>query len=111
MVKTSSGLTSKIEIILITNGYKDESTSRKDIETGKAMASRSYEFAILVLAEPLPMTKTVELIWGNHLAEAVRNNEPVFSIGCSSYDSTRKKDQRPRLLEAKMTVTLEVASS
>jgi hypothetical protein len=48
------------------------------------------------------MTNSVELVKADQLADVIRNQEPVYSIGYSSYDSTRKKDQRPRQLEAKM---------
>ena len=102
IVKTSSGRTALVEKLLIAKGYKDRSISQQDIAAGKAVVSRSNDFAILVLAEPIPMTRTVELIKPNQLSEVIRNKEPVFSIGYSSYDSTRKKDQRPRQLEAVM---------
>ncbi len=102
IVKTSSGQTALVERLLIAKGYKDRSVSREDILAGKAVVSRSNDFAILVLAEPIPMTRTVELIKPDQLSEIIRNKEPVFSIGYSSFDSTRKKDQRPRQLEAVM---------
>jgi hypothetical protein len=101
-VNTSSGKKVKLERILLAPGFKERSVSREAIEAGKAVASRSNDFAILILAEPLPMTNSVELFTANQLAEVIRSQEPVYSIGYSSYDSTRKKDQRPRRLEAKM---------
>ena len=101
-VKTSSGRTSKVEKLLIAKGYKDRSVSQEEIAAGRAVASRSNDFAILVLAEPLPFTRPVELIKADQLPEVIKNKEAVYSIGYSSYDSTRKKDQRPRQLEAMM---------
>jgi len=101
-VNTSSGKKVKLERILLAPGFKERSVSQEAIASGKAVASRSNDFAILILAEPLPMTNSVELFTANQLAEVIRSQEPVYSIGYSFYDSTRKKDQRPRRLEAKM---------
>jgi len=101
-VNTSSGKRVKLERILLAPGFKERSVSQEAIAAGKAVASRSNDFAILILAEPLPMTNSVELFTANQLAEVIRSQEPVYSIGYSFYDSTRKKDQRPRRLEAKM---------
>jgi hypothetical protein len=101
-VNTSSGKKVKLERILLAPGFKERSVSREAIEAGKAVLSRSNDFAILILAEPIPMTNSVELFNANQLAEVLRSQEPVYSIGYSSYDSTRKRDQRPRRLEAKM---------
>ena len=101
-VNTSSGKKVKLERILLAPGFKERSVSREAIDAGKAVLSRSNDFAILILAEPIPMTKSVELVKADQLADVIRNQEPVYSIGYSSYDSTRKKDQRPRQLEAKM---------
>jgi hypothetical protein len=101
-VNTSSGKKVKLERILLAPGFKERSVNQEAIAAGKAVASRSNDFAILILAEPLPMTNSVELFTANRLAEVIRSQEPVYSIGYSSYDSTRKKDQRPRRLEAKM---------
>jgi hypothetical protein len=101
-VNTSSGKKVKLERILLAPGFKERSVSREAIEAGKAVLSRSNDFAILILAEPIPMTNSVELFSANQLAEVLRSQEPVYSIGYSSYDSTRRRDQRPRRLEAKM---------
>jgi len=101
-VNTSSGKKVKLERILLAPGFKERSVSQEAIAAGKAVLSRSNDFAILILAEPLPMSNNVELFTANQLAEVIRSEEPVYSIGYSSYDSTRKKDQRPRRLEAKM---------
>jgi hypothetical protein len=101
-VNTSSGKKVKLERILLAPGFKERSVSREAIEAGKAVLSRSNDFAILILAEPIPMTNSVELFNANQLAEVLRSQEPVYSIGYSSYDSTRRRDQRPRRLEAKM---------
>ena len=101
-VNTSSGKKVKLERILLAPGFKERSVSREAIDAGKAVLSRSNDFAILILAEPIPMTKSVELVKADQLADVIRNQEPVYSIGYSSYDSSRKKDQRPRQLEAKM---------
>ena len=101
-VNTSSGKRVKLERILLAPGFKERSVSREAINAGKAVLSRSNDFAILILAEPIPMTKTVELIKADQLANVIRSNEPVYGIGYSSFDSTRRKDQRPRQLEAKM---------
>ena len=101
-VNTSAGKRVKLERILLAPGFKERSVSREDIAAGKAVLSRSNDFAILILAEPIPMTNTVELIKADQLANVIRSKEPVYGIGYSSYDSTRRKDQRPRQLEAKM---------
>ena len=101
-VNTSSGKKVKLERILLAPGFTERLTSREAIEAGKAVLSRSNDFAILILAEPIPMTNSVELLKADQLANVIRNQEPVYSIGYSSYDSIRKKDQRPRQLEAKM---------
>jgi len=101
-VNTSSGKKVKLERILVAPGFKERSVSREDIAAGKAVLSRSNDFAILILAEPIPMTNNVELIKADQLANVLRNQESVYGIGYSSFDSTRKKDQRPRQLEAKM---------
>ena len=101
-VNTSSGKRVKLERILLAPGFKERLISREAINAGKAVLSRSNDFAILILAEPIPMTNTVELIKADELANVIRSNEPVYGIGYSSFDSTRRKDQRPRQLEAKM---------
>ena len=101
-VNTSSGKKVKLEHILLAPGFKERSVSREAIEAGKAVLSRSNDFAILILAEPIPMTSSVELIKADQLADVLRSQEPVYSIGYSSSDNTRKKDQRPRQLQAKM---------
>jgi hypothetical protein len=101
-VNTSSGKKVKLERILLAPEFKERSVSREAIDAGKAVLSRSNDFAILILAEPIPMTSSVELLKADQLAEVLRSQEPVYSIGYSSSDSTRKKDQRPRQLQAKM---------
>jgi hypothetical protein len=101
-VNTSSGKRVKLERILLAPGFKERSISREDIAAGKAVLSRSNDFAILILSEPIPMTNSVELIKADQLANVIRSNEPVYGIGYSSFDSTRRKDQRPRQLQAKM---------
>ena len=101
-VNTSSGKRVKLERILLAPGFKERSVSREAIDSGKAVLSRSNDFAILILAEPIPMTNTVELIKAEQLASVISNKEAVYGIGYSSFDSTRRKDQRPRQLEAKM---------
>ena len=101
-VNTSSGKKVKLDRILLASGFKERSVSREAIDAGKAVLSRSNDFAILILAEPIPMTNSVELIKADQLADVLRNQELVYSIGYSSFDSTRKKDQRPRQLQAKM---------
>lgn len=101
-VNTSSGKRVKLERILLAPGFKERSVSREAIDAGKAVLSRSNDFAILILAEPIPMSNTVELIKAEQLANVISNKETVYGIGYSSFDSTRRKDQRPRQLEAKM---------
>ena len=101
-VNISSGKKVKLERILLAPGFKERSVSQEEIAAGRVVASRSNDFAILVLAEPLPFTRPVELIKADQLSEVIKNKEAVYSIGYSSYDSTRKKDQRPRQLEAMM---------
>ena len=83
-------------------GFKDRIVTKESIAAGNSVLSRSNDFAILILKDPLPMTQRVDLIKNNELLDIIRNQEPVYSIGYSSYDNTRKKDQRPRQLQAKM---------
>jgi hypothetical protein len=101
-VNNSSGQRSKVDKILMAPGFKDRIVTKESIAAGNSVLSRSNDFAILILQEPLPMTQKVDLIKSNDLLDIIRNQEPVYSIGYSSYDNTRKKDQRPRQLEAKM---------
>ena len=101
-VNNSSGQRSRVDKILMAPGFKDRLVTKESIAAGNSVGSRSNDFAILILAEPLPMTQKVDLIKINDLSDIIRNQEPVYSIGYSSYDKTRKKDQRPRQLEAKM---------
>ena len=101
-VNNSSGQRSRVDKILMAPGFKDRLVTKESIAAGNSVGSRSNDFAILILAEPLPMTQKVDLIKINDLSDIIRNQEPVYSIGYSSYDNTRKKDQRPRQLEAKM---------
>jgi hypothetical protein len=101
-VNNSSGQRSKVDKILMAPGFKDRIVTKESISAGNSVLSRSNDFAILILQAPLPMTQKVDLIKINDLSDIIRNQEPVYSIGYSSYDNTRKKDQRPRQLEAKM---------
>lgn len=101
-VNTSSGKRSKVDRILMAKGFKDRVITQESIASGTSVTSRSNDFAILILAEPLPMTNAVDLIKPDQLADILLNQEPVYSVGYSSYDNTRKKDQKPRQLQAKM---------
>jgi secreted trypsin-like serine protease len=101
-VNNSSGQRSKVDKILMSPGFKDRIVTKESIAAGNSVLSRSNDFAILILQNPLPMTQKVDLIKSNDLLDIIRNQEPVYSIGYSSYDNTRKKDQRPRQLQAKM---------
>ena len=101
-VNNSSGQTSKVDKILMAPGFKDRIVTKESIAAGNSVSSRSNDFAILILKDPLPMNQKVDLIKNNELLDIIRNQEPVYSIGYSSYDNTRKKDQRPRQLQAKM---------
>jgi hypothetical protein len=101
-VNNSSGQRSKVAKILMAPGFKDRIITKESIAAGSSVLSRSNDFAILILQDPLPMTQKVNLIKSDELLDIIRNQETVYSIGYSSYDSTRKKDQRPRQLEAKM---------
>ena len=101
-VNNSSGQRSKVDKILMAPGFKDRIVTKESIAAGNSVLSRSNDFAILILKDALPMTQKVDLIKGNELLDIIRNQEPVYSIGYSSYDNTRKKDQRPRQLQAKM---------
>jgi hypothetical protein len=101
-VNNSSGQSSKVDKILMSPGFKDRIVTKESIAAGNSVLSRSNDFAILILQEPLPMTQKVDLIKSNDLFSIISNQEPVYSIGYSSYDNTRKKDQRPRQLQAKM---------
>jgi secreted trypsin-like serine protease len=101
-VNNSSGQRSKVDKILMAPGFKDRIVTKESIAAGNSVLSRSNDFAILILKDPLPMTQRVDLIKNNELLDIIRNQEPVYSIGYSSYDNTRKKDQRPRQLQAKM---------
>ena len=101
-VNSSSGKRSRVERIILAKGFKDRVVTRESIASGNSIASRSNDFAIIILKDPLPMTQKVDLIKSNELSSIISNQEPVYSIGYSSYDNTRKKDQRPRQLEAKM---------
>ena len=101
-VNNSSGQKSKVDKILMSPGFKDRIVTKESIAAGNSVLSRSNDFAILILKDPLPMTQKVDLIKNNELLDIIRNQDPVYSIGYSSYDNTRKKDQRPRQLEAKM---------
>lgn len=108
-VTNSSGRKVKVEKLLVASGFKDRSFTQKDIAEGKAVASRLNDFAIVILAEPLPMTKTVELITPEQLEEAIRNTETVYSMGYSFFDNRRIVDGRARQLQAKL-VTKEFAN-
>ena len=101
-VNNSSGQRSRVDKILMAPGFKDRLITKESIAAGNSVLSRSNDFAILILKDPLPMTQRVDLIKNNELLDIIRNQEPVYSIGYSSYDNTRKKDQRPRQLQAKM---------
>lgn len=101
-VNNSSGQRSKVDKILMSPGFKDRIVTKESIAAGNSVLSRSNDFAILILKDALPMTQKVDLIKVNDLLDIIQNQEPVYSIGYSSYDNTRKKDQRPRQLEAKM---------
>ena len=101
-VNNNSGQRSRVDKILMAPGFKDRIVTKESIAAGNSVLSRSNDFAILILKDPLPMTQRVDLIKNNELLDIIRNQEPVYSIGYSSYDNTRKKDQRPRQLQAKM---------
>ena len=101
-VNNNSGQRSRVDKILMAPGFKDRIVTKESIAAGNSVLSRSNDFAILILKDPLPMTQKVDLIKNNELLDIIRNQEPVYSIGYSSYDNTRKKDQRPRQLQAKM---------
>ena len=101
-VNNSSGQKSKVDKILMSPGFKDRIVTKESIASGNSVLSRSNDFAILILKDPLPMTQKVDLIKNNEILDIIRNQDPVYSIGYSSYDNTRKKDQRPRQLQAKM---------
>lgn len=101
-VNNSSGQRSKVDKILMAPGFKDRIVTKESIAAGNSVLSRSNDFAILILKDALPMTQKVDLIKVNELLEIIRNQETAYSIGYSSYDNTRKKDQRPRQLEAKV---------
>ena len=101
-VNTSYGKKVMVKQILMAKGFKDRIITKESIASGTSVTSRSNDFAILILSEPIPMTNTVELIKAEDLPSILNSQEPVYSVGYSSYDNTRKKDQRPRQLEAKM---------
>ena len=102
VLTTSSGRKVKVEKLLISPGYRDRVFTPKDISEGKAIASRLSDFAVLILSEPIPMTKPVELLKPEQVEEVIRNSEPVYSIGYSYFDSSRTRDGRGRQLQAKM---------
>lgn len=101
-IYTSSGLKVKVSQVLIAKGFMERSVSREAILAGNTVSSRSNDFAILILSEPIAMSNNVELIKQDQLSEIVKSKEPVYSIGYSYFDSTRVRDQRPRKLESVM---------
>jgi len=101
-IYTSSGLKVRVSQVLIANNFTDRSVSKEAISAGKPVSSRSNDFAILILSEPIAMSNNVELIKQDQLSEIVKSKEPVYSIGYSYFDNNRVRDQKPRKLESVM---------
>lgn len=99
---TVDGQKSHAERILVADGYKDRVTTQESISNGTSMASRTNDFAIVILSEPLITKSNVRLLRQNEVSSIIANQIPVRMIGYSAHDSTMVKDGIPRILNGKL---------
>ena len=99
---TVDGQKSHAERILVADGYKERVTTQESIASGTSMASRTNDFAIVILSEPLITKSNVRLLKQEEVKSIITNQIPVRMIGYSAHDSTMVKDGIPRILSGKL---------